>query len=311
MIKKIKLILFLTFSLLIITTFIIYKKNNNSELFSTFHKEKRDDKKIGIVIIATNSYFLLGLRFMKQFMHYYDSDIGCKFYFFSDKNILNYIPDKFHQFVKYIETKHDNWQDATNSKFQNFLNIENDFKKDNITDIFYFDADTTIKKKFDHKWFMIGDLVGGQHYNDHLEKKGYDRNPKSAAYIPEKTNLPQTYYYGAFFGGKVNNVIDFCKKLIENQKKDKKINYEPIWNDESYINNYFHYNKPATVLNSDFSKYFGISDKNGVEGNIRNAENNWNDDYLQSLQKDKDCVFYKLNIEEKNYECPNSLYDEE
>ncbi len=282
----------------------------NYENFSTFHKKKRKDRKIGILIIATNSYFLLGLRFMKQWMHYYDSDIGCKFYFFSDKNVLEYLPSKFHKFVKFIKTKHNNWEDATNSKFQNIVSLENDLKKDKITDMFYFDADTTIKTKFNHKWFMIGDLVGGQHYNDYMKNKPYDRNPKSAAYIPKDTNLPQTYYYGAFFGGKVENVMKFCKQLIENQKKDKLIKYEPVWNDESYINNYFHYNKPSTVLNNDFQKYFTISDKNGVEGDSRNIKNNWNNYYLQSLKKDKDCVFNKLNIKEKKYKCTNSLNEE-
>lgn len=296
--------------LLVLAIILLYYLLKNFEKFTTFHKQKRDDKKIGIIIIATNSYFLLGLRFMKQWMHYYDSDIGCKFYFFSDKNVLNYIPEKFHKFVHYIETRHDNWEDATNSKFQNFINIESDLKKDNITDIFYFDADTTIKRKFDHTWFMVGNLVGGQHYNDSQKKKPYDRNPKSAAYIPENTNLSQTYYYGAFFGGQVNNVLDFCRILIKNQQKDKQINYEPVWNDESYINNYFHYNKPSTVLNNDFQKYFTISDKNGVEGNSRNIKNNWNNYYLQSLQKDKDCVFNTLNVKEKKYECSNSLFEE-
>jgi hypothetical protein len=297
--------------LLAINIILIYHLVKNIEKFSTFHKKKRDDKKIGVIIIATNSYFLLGLRFMKQWMHYYDSDIGCKFYFFSDKNVLHYVPKNFHKFVRYIETRHDKWEDATNSKFQNFINIESDLKRDNITDIFYFDADTTVKKKFDHKWFMIGDLVGGQHYNDHTKEKPYDRNFMSAAYIPENTRLPQTYYYGAFFGGKVSNVMNFCRKLIQNQQKDKKINYEPIWNDESYINNYFHYNKPSTVLNKDFEKYFTISDKNGFEGHYKDIKNNWNDHYLKSLKKDKDCVFNNLNIKEKKYECPYSLYSEE
>ena len=54
--------------------------------------------------------------------------------------------------------------------------------------------------------------------------------------------------------------------------KDKKINYEPIWNDESYINNYFHYNKPSTVLNKDFEKYLTISDKNGFEGHYKDIK---------------------------------------
>lgn len=302
---KIDILLILLFGIIIIYQCLFI----NIERFSNFHEQKRKDKKIGIIIIATNSYFLLGLRFVKQWMHYFNSNIGCKFYFFSDKNIKNYLPHNFKQFVHHIPTNHNNWEDATNSKFQNIINIKKQLKKDNITDIFYFDADTTIKKPFDHKWFLLGDLVGGQHYNDYNKEKPYDRNPKSKAYIPKDTKLKQTYFYGAFFGGKVNKVMDFCKKLIKNQKQDKLINYEPIWNDESYINNYFHYHRPHIVYNKIFSSYFNISDKNGLTGDNKNTKNNWNKYYLKSLKQDKDCVFNQINIKEKKYNCTNSLQE--
>ena len=38
--------------------------------------------KIGIVIIATNSYFVLGIRFIKKFMHHYKGSQKITFYFF-------------------------------------------------------------------------------------------------------------------------------------------------------------------------------------------------------------------------------------
>ena len=75
------------------------------------------------------------------------------------------------------------------------------------------------------------------------------------------------YYYGAFFGGEKDRVLNFCKTLREWQLIDKEIPYEPGVNDESYINAYFHYNPPFTVEIEEF--VFNVSDKSGV-GETRN-----------------------------------------
>ena len=221
--------------------------NNTNIIFERFS----DEKDIAIIIIATNSYFLLGMRFLKQWLHY-NTDNKYKFYVFTDKNILEYIPEKYHNKVEYIHTEHKSWEDSTNSKFQGIIDLYPKIK-DNTESIYYFDADTSISEKFNSKWFDLGDLVSGQHYNDLYEgPKVFDRNPESKAYISEDTDRPQMYYYGAFFGGKLDNVVEMCNKLLEWQDEDKKINYEPIWNDESYLNKYFHINDHKTVMNSDF-----------------------------------------------------------
>ena len=44
--------------------------------------------------------------------------------------------------------------------------------------------------------------------------------------------------------------------------EDKKIPHEPPWNDESYLNKYFHYNEPHVVKTEDFP--FLVSDKSGI-----------------------------------------------
>jgi len=93
--------------------------------------------------------------------------------------------------------------------------------------------------------------------------RGFDRNPIGHSYVPTDCPLPYTYYYGAFFGGEKSKVMLFCEKLLEWQKKDQEIGYEPPVNDESYINTYFHFNPPAkTVKTEEFA--FVISDKGGI-----------------------------------------------
>jgi hypothetical protein len=213
---------------------------------------------IGIAIIATNAYFVLGIRFIKRFIHFYEGNEKITFYFFSDTDPKPYLSDSID--VEYYNEQHINWIDGTNSKFKNIINLSN-CKSDYL---YYFDADTNISRPFTEEWFL-GDFVGGEHFGNRSflsDGKGFDRYSLSKAYVPEDSSLPYTYYYGAFFGGKKDKVIEFCTTLREWQLEDKKISYEPSVNDESYINAYFHYNPPYTVPYNKFG--FDISDKGGI-----------------------------------------------
>jgi hypothetical protein len=221
-------------------------------------------KKIGVVIVATNAYFVLGVRFIKKFSHYYKGNSKIIFHFFSDTDPKEYLSDNTK--VEYYPTQHNSWADATNDKFRNIIDLA-----DSDTDyLYYFDADTSVSRDFTEEWFL-GDLVGGEHYGNRsylANGAGFDRFEKSKAYVPLDSPLSYTYHYGAFFGGKKDRVIDFCKTLREWQIEDKKIPYEPGVNDESYINAYFHYNPPMTVPCEKFA--FEISHKGGI-GETRNT----------------------------------------
>jgi hypothetical protein len=213
---------------------------------------------IGIVIIATNAYFTLGVRFVKKFMHHYRGDKKITFYFFSDTDPKPFLQDTID--IRFYPENHFNWVEGTNSKFKNIISLsecDSDY-------LYYFDADTNISKEFTEEWFL-GDLVGGEHYGNRgwlKDGAGFDRNPSSKAYVPLDSTLPYIYHYGAFFGGKKDKIIKFCSTLREWQLDDKKIPYEPGCNDESYINTYFHFNPPMTVPCEKFC--FDISDKGGI-----------------------------------------------
>jgi len=213
---------------------------------------------IGIVIIATNAYFVLGIRFIKKFMYHYKGDKHITFHFFSDTDPVPYLQDGLD--VRFYLESHTNWVEGTNSKFRNIIGLESS----DSDYLYYFDADTNISRGFTEEWFL-GDLVGGEHYGNRSflsNGKGFDRFPLSKAYVPEDSPLSYTYHYGAFFGGRKDRVIEFCKTLREWQLEDKKIPYEPGVNDESYINAYFHFNPPQTVPCEKFA--FDISDKGGI-----------------------------------------------
>jgi Glycosyltransferase family 6 len=215
-------------------------------------------KKIGIVVLATNAYFVLGVRFIKKFVHHYHGSAEVTFHFFSDEDPAPYLSEDSQ--VVFHKTSHESWVEATNDKFRSILSLE----ESSLDYLYYFDADTNVSKNFNETWFL-GELVGGEHYGNRgwlANGAGFDKNPQSKAYVPADTHLPCTYYYGAFFGGRINRVMEFCRILREWQIEDKKIPYEPGVNDESYINAYFHYNPPTTVKCEDFA--FEISHKAGL-----------------------------------------------
>jgi hypothetical protein len=159
---------------------------------------------------------------------------------------------------------------AVHSKFKDIVSIGPTLIQD--TDYtYFFDADTNINKDFTEEWFL-DDLVGGEHFGNRTWLKngaGFDRNPFSMAYVPVDTELPCTYYYGAFFGGRTNLVIDLCKTLMSYQASDKLINYEPGVNDESFLNKYFHFNPPTYTVPCEKFEFI-ISDKGSIE-NTRNS----------------------------------------
>lgn len=239
--------------------------------------------KIGIAILATNAYFVLGIRFIKKFQHHYKGTADITFYFFSDTDPAPYL--KGDEDVVYIHDQHKNWADGTNSKFKNIISLK-DCKSDYI---YYFDADTNISKDFDEGWFL-GNFVGGEHFGNRSylkDGKGFDRYPKSHAYVPVDSKLPYTYRYGAFFGGKKDRVISFCETLREWQLADQAVGYEPPVNDESYINCYFHHHPPYTVPTEKFK--FDISDKGGLP-ETRNVKRN-TDKLKEEILRYKDEVF--------------------
>lgn len=242
------------------------------------------EMKISIVVVATNMYFLLGIRFIKKFIYHYAGDADIIFHIYTDRDPKVYLPKHIEYY--YHHQTHALWQDGTNSKFQNIIDLTN-YETDYI---YYFDADTDINHSFTEIW-MLGDLVGGEHYGNRSWLsgcKGLDRNPIGQSYVPIDDPLPCTYYYGAFFGGKKSSVLSFCTTLRQWQKIDQSIGYEPPVNDESYINKYFHLQPPSLTVPCD--KFaFVISCKGGLE-NLCRFTNTDISIFLDDLKTHRDYV---------------------
>jgi hypothetical protein len=245
-------------------------------------------KRIGIVVLATNAYFILGLRFIKRFHHFYEGDCEIVYYFFSDEDPMPYTEGDLQ--IRYYEQNHNNWRDGTNSKFKNIVNIQYDLKKE-VDYVYYFDADTSVDKHFNEDWFL-GESVSGEHYGNKSwlsEGQGFNRTPGGHDYVSETSPYPYTYRYGAFFGGSTEYMITLCETLVQWQIIDTAKGYEPPNNDEGYLNCYFHNNPPAyTVPAEKFG--FLISDKGGFEEIVRHPQHKL-DEIKKELYTHSDDLF--------------------
>lgn len=216
--------------------------------------------KIGILIIGTNGYFVLACRFINRFHNLYNGNYKIEFHFFCDKNPHGYLPEDVD--YKYYYSSHESWQEAVNSKFSSINRI---IIEDNPDYLYFFDADTNIAGPFGD-WF-VGEHTVGKHfgYNESTpDEMAFDRNELSSCYIPFGTNNVN-YYYGAFWGGKTDLVKNYSKEIIKLQEKNKAINHEPVWNDESYTNYYFNLiSRPTKIIETkDFQ--FVTSCKGGMD----------------------------------------------
>jgi hypothetical protein len=183
-------------------------------------------KKIGVVVLATNLYFILGLRFIRRFHHFYKGDGEIVFYFFSDEDPTPYCPEDMK--IKFYRQEHRSWRDGTNSKFKNIVNIQYDLCKE-VDYVYYFDADTNVNVPFTEEWFL-GDMVAGEHYGNRswlAGGAGFNHNLGGRDFVSEHTDLPYTYRYGAFFGGRTHEMIFLCEELMKWQIVDSAHGYEP------------------------------------------------------------------------------------
>lgn len=250
---------------------------------------------INIVILATNIYALLGLRFAKQLNYRYKGDIPMRIHIFTDFDISTLLSESTDNVFVHL-TYNDSWVDATNSKFKNIVFIKNLLCINPDDYCYYFDADTSVYTDFTDDFFICDDLVGGEHYNNTWDQeKPFERRIESEAYVPRDTALPQTYFYGAFFGGKSDKVVTLCEKLIEMQQKDRSKGIEPVWNDESFLNKYFHFNRPSKIVPCGvFGKYFGVSDKGGID-DTRDTRKKITPDELALLADNREKIFRLCN----------------
>lgn len=95
------------------------------------------------------------------------------------------------------------------------------------------------------------DMVGTEHCcwvkKEHFT---YETNPLSKACINDGDG--NTYFFGGFWGGKREKILEMCKINYDNIEEDLKNNIIAIWHDESHINRYFYDNPPEITLSCHY-----------------------------------------------------------
>ena len=60
------------------------------------------------------------------------------------------------------------------------------------------------------------------------------------------------YYFGAFWGGKLSNVLQMCKTIRRRIWADLTNNVMPQWHDESHLNRYMMDSPPKITLEAGY-----------------------------------------------------------
>lgn len=229
---------------------------------------------LAIVVIATNKYFPLAIRFINNWSHFYYGDDNYKIILFSDKDPYEYIPTAMTERVDYVHTTHTKIaMDMFSKKFLS-LRYALDQGYDNV---FYFDADTSIKKHFSRKDFVSTFSIvrhAANDYETNINDLPFDRTANSMACLDPSTIVgPVTYYHACVFGGDrehISNLIFVCMSWVFD---DKLRAVTPRWHDESYINKYINsvVNRVSIQIPWN-SEIFNISDKGASYDNLGPGE---------------------------------------
>lgn len=206
-------------------------------------------KKICVVLVATNYYFPLGLRFINRWSHLYTGNMEVEFHFYSEKDPLEYIDSSLSNVVfHHMETK--DWSDADVSRIYEIVKMKNH----NTDHIYIFDADTNIDFKFDDFLFKDG-IVAYQHLHCDL----FDTNKDAQSYF--EVNDKDIWYQTCLIGGSKKDMIDMCNATVPWIATDKDNGYIPQWIAERYFNRYLHDNSPSYYIKRGQSTPFYMSDK--------------------------------------------------
>lgn len=255
---------------------------------------------INVVILATNIYALLGVRLIKQLNYRYKGKIPLHIHVFTDVDMEQYLPTSTKNVTVHYRI-HNSWLNGTNSKFTNIVSLEKimvrKFKPQSDNDYcYYIDADTIVVNDINETFFTLNrshKFASLTHFicgSIPPENYPFERNSVSQAFV-SKTDKDQLYRHATYLGGRTQDFVEMCKKLIVMQDIDQKINFEPGCNDESYVNRYLHdirYTNQCKVWKcEDFSKYLLVSEKGGLE-NFRDVKNKPTEEDLNLLKENRE-----------------------
>lgn len=195
--------------------------------------------KVAISFIGTSKY----LNFLPQ---YYEK-IHENFLPNTEKTFLVFTDGEgdFPEDVKVYSQKHLEWPYITLTRFEILNKAREEIAKHDW--LVFLDADTiVVDKVLEEDFFSDKPLFGVWHPCHYLKMPPHNRlpgaletNPLSLSYVNTETELPDVYYQGCLWGGKVPEVLDMIDELKNRVNIDLKNNVIAVWHDESHLNKYF------------------------------------------------------------------------
>ena len=199
-----------------------------------------DNMKVAITFIGTNKYLDFLPKYYENIEKYFLPNSEKTIFAFTDGE-LNDTPDN----LKVYHQEHLEWPFITLKRFEIINKAREEIEKHDW--LVFIDGDalpvTTITEE---EFFTDKPLFGVHHpchflgMEPHTQAPGaYDQNPDSEAYVDTSKGLPEVYYQGCFWGGKVPNVCAMIDELEARVNRDLEKNVVALWHDESQINKYF------------------------------------------------------------------------
>ena len=196
--------------------------------------------KVAITFIGTNKYLDFLPKYYENVEKYFLPNTEKTIFAFTDGE-LNDTPDN----LKVYHQEHLEWPFITLKRFEIINKAREEIEKHDW--LVFIDGDalpvTTITEE---EFFTDKPLFGVHHpchflgMEPHTQAPGaYDQNPDSEAYVDTSKGLPEVYYQGCFWGGKVPNVCAMIDELEARVNRDLEKNVVALWHDESQINKYF------------------------------------------------------------------------
>ena len=196
--------------------------------------------KVAITFIGTNKYLDFLPKYYENIEKYFLPNSEKTIFAFTDGE-LNDTPDN----LKVYHQEHLEWPFITLKRFEIINKAREEIDKHDW--LVFIDADAIPVVEITEEEFFTNKPLFGVHHpchflgmEPHTQAPGaYDQNPNSEAYVDTSKGLPEVYYQGCFWGGKVPNVCAMIDELEARVNRDLEKNVVALWHDESQINKYF------------------------------------------------------------------------
>ncbi|XP_040179017.1 N-acetyllactosaminide alpha-1,3-galactosyltransferase-like isoform X2 [Rana temporaria] len=232
---------------------IVWEGAYDSEKENRFHQKQRTV--VGLSVFAVNQYLESYLAdFLVSANIYFMPNLSCVFYILTDRP--DDVPDiKLRPGVSKVIlqiSKRSRWQDISMLRMQDLLDLVLPRAVEQVDYLFCMDVDQIFTSIYGPE--VLGDLVAQLHSGFYLANKEdftYERDPRSAAYIPPGKG--QFYYHAAIFGGTPARLVNLTSSCLKGIVRDKEHNVEAVWHDESHLNRYFALERlPLKILSPEY-----------------------------------------------------------